>query len=207
MRKTQTPSHDGVTTAESENTRLPPRDRIIASAIDLFRQQGIKGVGVDAIAEAADSNKMTLYRHFGSKDDLICECLKKTSARREQIWRDLEAAHPNDPIGQVRGWIEEAAERIFSDPRGCDLANAAVELREANHPALQLIIEAKKAHMERLINLCRAAGIKQPEQLTDALVLLVEGARVCSQSAGIEGPQQQLKRACDAMIAAYSPDS
>jgi AcrR family transcriptional regulator len=183
---------------------MPPRTRIVTSAMELFRQQGIKGVGVDAIAEAADSNKMTLYRHFGSKDDLICECLKQVSARREQIWRDLEAEFPDDPLAQLRAWIEDAAECIFSDPRGCDLANAAVELKEANHPAFKVIMDAKKAHMGRLTDLCRKAGVRQAEQLADALMLLVEGARVCGQSAGVEGPQQQLKRACDAMIAAYS---
>ena len=58
--------HDTVISGESNGSRMPPRARIVASAIELFRQQGIKGVGVDAIAEAADSNKMTLSRHFGS---------------------------------------------------------------------------------------------------------------------------------------------
>ncbi|MGO4448020.1 TetR/AcrR family transcriptional regulator [Phyllobacterium sp. TAF24] len=198
--------HETVISVESEGNRMPPRARIMASAIDLFRQQGIKGVGVDAIAEAADSNKMTLYRHFGSKDDLICECLKQVSERREQIWRDLETTFPDNPLAQIRGWIEEAAECIFNDRRGCDLANAAVELKEANHPAFKVIVDAKKAHMDRLTDLCRQAGVKQAEQLADALMLLVEGARVCSQSAGAEGPQQQLKRACDAMIAAYASD-
>ncbi|MBA8880147.1 TetR/AcrR family transcriptional regulator [Phyllobacterium myrsinacearum] len=195
--------HETVTPVESDVGRMPPRARIVASAIELFRQQGIRGVGVDAIAEAAESNKMTLYRHFGSKDDLVCETLKQVSARREQIWRDLEAAFPDDPLAQIRGWIEEAAECIFNDPRGCDLANAAIELKEANHPAFKVIMDAKKVHMERLTSLCRQAGTKQAEQLADALMLLVEGARVCGQSTGAEGPQQQLKRACDAMIAAY----
>ena len=48
-----------------------PRERIVASAQDLFHRHGIRGVGVDTIAEAAGTNKMTLYRHFGSKDELI----------------------------------------------------------------------------------------------------------------------------------------
>ena len=46
---------------------LKPRERIVSTARDLFRKHGIRGIGVDAIAEAADTNKMTLYRHFGSK--------------------------------------------------------------------------------------------------------------------------------------------
>lgn len=190
--------------AETDDRRARPRDRIIISAIDLFRRHGIKGIGVDAIAEAADSNKMTLYRHFGSKDDLVCECLKQISVKSEQIWRNLETAYPDDPMGQLRGWVHEVDEHVFNDPRGCDLANAAVELREANHPAHQVIVEAKKANTARLADLCRRAGIEQHEQLADALVLLVEGARVCRQSIGSDGPQQQLKQTCGAMIAAFS---
>ena len=52
-----------------------PRERIVDCAQDLFHRRGIRGVGVEAIAEAAGTNKMTLYRHFGSKDELILEYL------------------------------------------------------------------------------------------------------------------------------------
>lgn len=183
---------------------LRPRDRIMASAIKLFRRHGIKGVGVDAIAEAADSNKMTLYRHFGSKDDLVCECLKQVSARSENIWTNLQAAYPNDPRGQLEGWVDAVARGVFDDPRGCDLANAAVELKEAGHPAHQIITDAKQAHMQRLADLCHRAGIEQYERLAEALVLLAEGARVCGQTTLSNGPQLQLKQTCDAMILAFS---
>ncbi|TIX15558.1 MAG: helix-turn-helix transcriptional regulator, partial [Mesorhizobium sp.] len=47
--------------------RSRPRDRILETAQDMFHKHGIKGVGVDAITEAAGTNKMTLYRHFESK--------------------------------------------------------------------------------------------------------------------------------------------
>jgi AcrR family transcriptional regulator len=202
--KISNPRDNTVGAAECDDRRMRPRERIITSAIELFRRHGIKGISVDAIADAADSNKMTLYRHFGSKDDLVCECLKEVSAQSQQIWRDLEEAYPDDAIGQLHGWVREATECIFDAPRGCDLANAAVELKEANHPAHNVIMEAKKAHVANLSDLCRRAGIEQHERLADALVLLAEGARVCRQSVGSEGPQQQLKQTCEAMIAAFS---
>ena len=62
-----------MTTKRQVQPALPPRERIIAAAADLFHKQGIRGVGVEAIAEAAGTNKMTLYRHFASKDELIAE--------------------------------------------------------------------------------------------------------------------------------------
>jgi AcrR family transcriptional regulator len=67
----------------------PPRDRILAAADDLFRRVGIRGVGVEAIAAAADTNKMTLYRHFESKVALIAEWVRGIIAEKEQSWSEL----------------------------------------------------------------------------------------------------------------------
>ena len=55
---------------------IPLRERILVAAGDLFHKQGIRGVGVEAIAEAAQTNKMTLYRYFASKDELITEWVR-----------------------------------------------------------------------------------------------------------------------------------
>jgi len=63
---------------------MRPRERIIRTARELFRKHGIRGVGVDTIAEQAGTNKMTLYRHFGSKDDLIIACLRDVAGDAEQ---------------------------------------------------------------------------------------------------------------------------
>jgi AcrR family transcriptional regulator len=74
-----------------EAPRPRPRERIVDTARDLFHRHGIRGVGVDAIAEAAGTNKMTLYRNFGSKDDLIVECLHKVASDADAVWSELEA--------------------------------------------------------------------------------------------------------------------
>src|SRR2546423_1434165 len=76
-----------------------PRERIVATARDMFHRHGIRGIGVDAIAEAAGTNKMTLYRHFGSKDDLVVECLRRVASDADAFWAELESAHPGDPLG------------------------------------------------------------------------------------------------------------
>src|ERR1700759_1880330 len=111
--------------------KLRPRDRIVVPARDLFHRHGIRGVGVDAIAEAAGTNKMTLYRHFGSKDDLIVACLRKAASDAEFFWNELESKHPHDPLAQLHGWVRFAAQYVIAETRGCEMANAAVELAEA----------------------------------------------------------------------------
>src|ERR1043165_8061977 len=89
----------------SANLQVPPRERILAAASDLFYRQGIRAVGVEAIAEAAGTNKMTLYRHFDSKDELVAEYLRCLAADAGRLWDDLAAAHPRDPRAQLRGWL------------------------------------------------------------------------------------------------------
>src|SRR5271165_6724566 len=78
-----------------------PRERILAAARDLFHKHGIRGVGVETIAEAAGSNKMTLYRHFDSKTDLILEVLNRKGQKADEAWAEIEAASPGDPVGQL----------------------------------------------------------------------------------------------------------
>jgi AcrR family transcriptional regulator len=183
--------------------RLRPRERIVGTARDLFHRHGIRGVGVDAIAEAAGTNKMTLYRHFGSKDDLIIQCLRDAALESESWWAEIEAAHPGDPLAQLHAWIEGGAECVFGDDRGCDFANAAVELAESDHPARRVIEEIKTEHRNRLAKLCREAGIAQADLLADTLSLLLEGARVSRQSVGVEGPSAKFVRMCEAVIASF----
>lgn len=189
----------------SEATR--PRERIIKTARELFRRHGIRGIGVDAIAEQAGTNKMTLYRHFGSKDDLIIACLRDVAAETDEIWRDFQAAHPGDPRAQLRAWVREGAECANGDPRGCDMANAAVELAESDHPARHVIEEFKTAHRNRLANLCREAGIANANLLADSLWLLLEGARVSRQSVGVEGPGAHFITIAEAVISAFAQEA
>ena len=182
--------------------RPRPRDRIIETARDLFRKRGFRGIGVDAIAEAARTNKMTLYRHFGSKDDLIVACLREVAAEAETMWEDFEAAHPGHPMAQLHDWVRSAAE-CATDSRGCDIANAAVELTERDHPARKVIEQFKTTHRDRLATLCRAAGIEQADLLADALSLLIEGARVSWQTVGPEGSGARFIAISEAIIAAF----
>ncbi len=180
-----------------------PRERIVACALDLFHRNGIRGVGVEAIVEAAHTNKMTLYRHFGSKDDLILEYLNYKGRKSAEAWADIEAAHPGDPVGQLYDLVRQVAKFIAEDQRGCDLANAAVELTEAGHPGLKVIEDFKRQQRDRIARLCEAAGASQPGLLADTLVLLIEGARVSRRSVGTQGPSANLVRTSDAVIASF----
>jgi len=187
-----------------KNERIPPRERILAIAADLFYRHGIRAVGVDAIAERAGTNKMTLYRHFASKDELVAEYLRRLADKASSSWDSLATHHPGDPRGQLRGWLKDMASHVASgSERGCPLANAAIELPEKDHPARRVIEAFKTAQRQRIIELCSAAELAEPEMLADELFLLLEGARVTAQSMGRDGLGDRLIRMGEAMIAAH----
>jgi len=177
-----------------------PRDRIIDAARDLFRKHGIRGIGVDAIADAADSNKMTLYRHFGSKDDLIIACIEKAAAEAETFWDELEAAHPGDSKAQLNDWVRRAGDFVTIDHCNCELIDAAAQLVEIDHPARRVIEGIRKTQTQRLVELCRAAGVAEADLLVDALTLLIEGARVNWRCAGPEGASARFVRVAKLLI-------
>jgi AcrR family transcriptional regulator len=186
--------------------RLPPRQRILMVARDLFYERGVRAVGVDEIAEAAGTNKMTLYRHFASKDLLVAECLRQFAQQADADWDRLAAAHAGNPRGELTAWLAAMTDHIVAGGgRGCALANAAVELAEKDHPARKVIEEVKRAQRDRLVRLCRAAVLHEPEFLADELFLLLEGARVSAQSVGRDGPAARLVRMGEAIIASHTP--
>ena len=168
---------------------IPPRERILSAARDLFYSRGIRCVSVDEIAAAAQTNKMTLYRHFESKDLLVAEYLRSLNAyaiaRDEEVLRQ----YPNDPYGGLRALAKRVGEDLCAaDLRGCPMANAAVEFPERDHPARVVIEESKREQGARLAKLCRDAGFLEPERLAEELFLLFEGACVNVQSLGRTGP-------------------
>jgi AcrR family transcriptional regulator len=159
---------------------------------------------VEAIAEAAGTNKMTLYRHFASKDELVAQYLRQSAQVADSCWARFALAHPGDPAAQLRAWLEEMAAHVASnDERGCPLVNAAVELPEKGHPARRVIEEHKIAQRARLVALCGAAGLDEPELLADELNLLLEGARVTAQSVDSAGLGARLQRMSEAVIALH----
>jgi AcrR family transcriptional regulator len=179
----KTAAHTGV------KADIPPRERILDAARDLFYSRGIRCVSVDEIAAAAQTNKMTLYRHFDSKDLLVAEYLRMMNAHA--IARDDEVlrAYAGDAYGGLRALAKQVGEDLCAeDFRGCPMANAAVEFPEKDHPARVVAEGCKNQYRARLVKLCGDAGYIEPERLADELFLLFEGACTNMQSLGHGGP-------------------
>jgi AcrR family transcriptional regulator len=185
----------------------PPRERILDAASELFYRHGIRAVGVDAIAEAADTNKMTLYRHFPSKDELVAECLREHAHEVDVYWDAMTEKFAGDPKGEIGAWLDAVSSCVTdAGARGCVMANASVELPEKDHPARVVIESFKRGTRERLATLFRAAGLLDPEGLADEVFLLIEGARINMQSLGSEGPAKRLVRMIEMLIEGHRPN-
>ncbi len=153
------------------------RDRIIDAASDLFYHQGINCVGVDAIVCEAGTNKMSLYRNFSSKDELVAEYLSGHEAEHFAQWDRVIAEYPDNPRAQIEALFAHIVNKGYEKGScGCPSANAAVELRGTGHPGLD-VVHSGRMKARRLLQACvEAAGAESPEVLANGLVLLLDGA-------------------------------
>lgn len=191
--------------AHKRDTKRPTaRERIFNTAGRLFYTKGIRAVGVDTIAAQADTTKMSLYRNFSSKDELVAEWLRDHDTQFWQTWDATMALHPDDPRGQLKAAFALLQKHVVDpETRGCPMANAAVELTESGHPARK-VIEAHKARLRaRLTKMCTQMGARSPGLLADQLYLLMEGAQITIQTLGLRGPAKNAARAAEMLIAAH----
>lgn len=151
------------------------KDRIFDAASDLFYKKGIYCVGIDAIVSEAETNKMSLYRNFESKDELVTEYIKSQNNVHKEKWDNIVNEHQDSPVEAIIAIFHEIQTKKTDSCNGCPTANVAIELRGHNHPALSLIFESRVDVLQRFIDLSQAAGAKNPSQLADTLVLLFEG--------------------------------
>ncbi|WP_297513172.1 TetR/AcrR family transcriptional regulator [uncultured Caulobacter sp.] len=181
-------------------SKRPARDRIFETARELFYQHGIRAVGVETIAAEADATKMTLYRNFPSKDELVAEVLREQEREYWAWWEGVTACCCGDPRGQLEAIFDAFETKACdSDIHGCPLSNAAIELHEENHPAQVVSVNYKKELHRRLVELCRGAGAKN-DDLADALMLMMEGAYISRVTLGAEGPVRAVSRSARALI-------
>jgi AcrR family transcriptional regulator len=153
------------------------RDRIFEAAKKLFYKSGIRGVSVDAIAAEANTTKVTLYRVFSSKDELIVKVLEEQAHRWAQWWDEIVARHPGKPRKQIEALFAAFRDELTSEAadRGCTMANAAVEIDD-DHPGKRVIREHKLELAKRMRELCRQMDAKNADQLASSLMLLLSGA-------------------------------
>lgn len=187
---------------EAAEVRKSARDRIFDTARELFYERGIRAVGVETIAAEAGATKMTLYRNFPSKDELVAECLREQSRDGLAWWDEVIAPYEGDPRRQLEALFTGFADKTCEESHGCALSNAALELHEPDHPARLVAIEHKREMHRRLKEMSAAAGAKD-NGLADALMMLLEGGHVARVTLEESGPVRALETTAKALIRAF----
>jgi AcrR family transcriptional regulator len=162
---------------------LPARDRILATAHDLFYRDGIRATGIDRIIAQAGVAKLTFYRHFAAKDDLVAAFLEHRHGRWMAWFVDALGRHGARPAGGL-GPLAPVLAEWFGEPqfRGCAFINAVAELGDS-HSGAVAIARRHKQEMVAVIGELVAAG-KGREVRAEAAALAVDGAIVRAQVAG-----------------------
>lgn len=158
------------------------RERLLTAAYELFARQGVQAVGVDTIIERSGVARQTMYRHFGSKQDLVLAFL----ARREEVW--------------TYGWLAAEVSRRSDDPRerllsifevfdewfrvagfeGCSFINVLLEYPDGQHPLHRAAAECLAHIREFVSGLATDAGVDDPEAFARQWHILMKGSIVAA---------------------------
>ncbi|QPO10467.1 TetR/AcrR family transcriptional regulator [Thalassospira sp. A40-3] len=187
------------------------RDVLVDTALRLFYTQGFNATGIDKILAESGVAKMTMYKHFKSKDELILAALMRRDEQfRDWLTTEMQKA-ASDPRGQLLAMFDALEEwfhgRAFKGMgfSGCAFINASSEFAKLDHPAHQIAAEHKRCVLEHIADLCTKAGASDPKQLAEQLALLKEGAIVTAQVRGMPESARIAKTMATALLDAALP--
>jgi len=155
------------------------RERILATANELFYREGVRAIGVDTVVERSGVSKTTLYRLFESKDALIAAFAAERDRLNWEWWDRIEKQHPDDPRALLEALLSEIARRIGGPAyRGCPFLNLATEFPDDNHPGRIAARANKKELRARLATVVAKLGVGDPSRVASQMALLINGAYV-----------------------------
>jgi AcrR family transcriptional regulator len=158
--------------------KVPMRERIVEAATALFYAQGLRAVSAEKIIAQVGITKVTFYRHFPTKDDLIVAYLE-----RRAKWERDAIGYARQSAGDVPDVFRIIAEAIGAEScgpgfRGCPFINAAAEYADAEHP-VRRVVDAHRRWFRQLVkDLLDEMGVPGSARVADQLVMLRDGAMV-----------------------------
>jgi AcrR family transcriptional regulator len=168
------------------------RERILATAYELFSRRGIRDVGIDEVIQRAGVAKATLYRHFPSKDDLVMAFLERREERWTLAWVEAEAKRrgttPEDQLLAIFELFDEWFHR--EDFEACSFINVLLEMGP-EHRVGQASVRHLASIRSIVGRLADEAGLRDPASFAHSWHILMKGSIV----AAAEGDAEAAKRA------------
>ncbi|MEC3976091.1 TetR/AcrR family transcriptional regulator [Amycolatopsis sp. H20-H5] len=171
----------------------PGRERALDAAYELFSRHGIRAVGVEAVVARAGVAKMTLYRHFLSKEELVLAFLERRETRWTDEWiRAGTTRLSATPAGRLLA-VFDLFDGWFREPgfEGCPFIRVLLELGDEDGPVRQASIRHLANVRHYLAYLAEAAGLTEPDAVARQWHLLMKGSIISA----LEGDHEAALRA------------
>lgn len=158
-------------------TRTGMRERILEATNGVFYAHGIRATSADRIIEQVGITKVTFYRHFPSKSDLVVAYLEVQAAREQAWFTGVRVA--GDPRASLRA-IAEGIGAASCSPgfRGCAFINAAAEFSDPDDPVRGVVARHRRWMLDEFNSIAAEAGVEDAEAAGRRLMMLRDGAMV-----------------------------
>ena len=158
------------------------RERIDQAAYELFSRRAVRGVGVDEIVARSGVAKMTLYRHYPSKNHLVLAFLRRREELWTRGWLQAEVERRGGTAGQRLLAIFEVFDKWFrrSDFEGCAFINVLLEIDDQSHPVRLATVTHLATIRAFLRTLAIEAGVADPDGFSRQWHILMKGSIVAA---------------------------
>ncbi|WP_460569267.1 TetR/AcrR family transcriptional regulator [Humibacter soli] len=168
---------DAPESATAVTSRTNTRSRILDAANELFYAQGIRATSADRIIEQVGITKVTFYRHFHTKSDLVVAYLDGQAAA-ERAWME-GVRRSDDPVGSLRALATDIGS-VSCQPgfRGCAFINAAAEFADPDDPVRDKVRAHRRWMLDFFADIAAEAGARDVEAAARQLMILRDGGMV-----------------------------
>ncbi|HEX4246281.1 MAG TPA: TetR/AcrR family transcriptional regulator [Pseudonocardia sp.] len=174
------------------------RQRVMHATVELLYEGGLRAAAPAAIAERAGAGKMSLYRHFDGKDDLVAAALRDYVPT--QLERLLGPGN-GDPRQRILAIFDRLADYTEKGTLNtCVYVTTRLELSDADHPAAFVATEYKREFAAALAALLREMGHPEPDSTGRVISMLIDGATVHSLTAGDPGPIRDARNMVETLL-------
>ena len=179
------------------------RQRILDAAGELVATGGLAAATPAAIAERAGAGKMSLYRHFSGKDELVAEALAEQDLTyRVLLLGDSADIAPRERLLAMFDQAASVADRRGTRFIGCPFVSARLDLPDDDHPAAPVVVAHKDGMLRELAALLSEIGVPDPEQRAQVVLMLLDGAVVHAVIRGNGDPVREARAALPGLISA-----
>ena len=156
------------------------RERILEAGSALFYAEGVRAVSADKVIAAAGVSKVTFYRHFPTKDDLVVAYLEGLATSERARLEEIRSQHPRDAVATLEALAGALGEVARGEAfRGCAFVNAGAEFADPTHPVRRAVAEHRAWYTDFLAAVARDGGADEPAAAAAELMMLRDGAMVC----------------------------